>query len=260
MTEAQEAPKFEELLQRFKAKFDRTPAEYHEVQGWLYIYQQVQDQRKRLANRALQMSGEGKRVFWASVLPDGDARDEMSRTILAAVADVEKAEERAAKEIHTRLRKSSWYLEVAVPACNGIGMSKTAGTLTAAKILDAFGSMSRFQTIGQLMRYARLAPENGKAPKRQSGQRIRYNPKAFQALFDLTDQWNRHPDSHWRQRWDFWKVYYREQYPDAKTYPDGRIHNMGRRKVMREFLHDLWDLWRAWEAKQSLRSLENGAT
>lgn len=245
-----ESPKFEELLRRFQAKFDRIRPEYREVLGWLYVYDRAQAQRKMLKNREFQLSSEGKQVFWAYVLPAGEAREMMAQTIARAIPELEASEEEAAKQISRLLRKTTWFNEVAIPACREIGMSKTGGTLTAAKFLDAFGSMSRFNTIGQLMRFARLAPENGKAPAPKSGQRIHYSPKAFQALFDLTDQWNRHPECVWRVSWDQWKVYYREKYPDVKTYPQGRIHAMARRKVMREFLHELWDLWRDWEQRQ----------
>lgn len=242
-----EALKLQELFDRFKAKMDCTAPEYRIPLGWLYVYRQAQDQRKRLENRARQLDKSAKAPFWAAVLP-AFAVDKMDSTIREAVENLRKAEEEAAKELHKALRHTSWYLEVAITASRGVGMSPSAGTLSAAKILDAFVSMKRFGTIGQMMRYARLAPENGKAPKRMPGQRIKYNPKAFQSLFDLTETWVRMPECHWRVRWDFWKAYYREQYPDVKTHPQMRIHNMGRRKVMREFLHDLWDLWRAWEA------------
>lgn len=249
--DSQEPLKFEDLLARFKAKMDLIPEEYHEALGWLYVYRQIQDQRKRLANRATQMTGDGKRVFWASVLPL-DMRINMVAEIKGAIKKIEENEEKAARELHKALRKTSWYLEVAIPAAKGVGMTPNAGTLSAAKILDAFASMSRFGTIGQLMRYARLAPEEGQAPKRKPGQRIRYNPKAWQALFDLTEVWVKMPDCHWRTRWDYWKLYYREKYPDPKTHPPMRIHYMARRKVMREFLHDLWDLWRAWEERNGI--------
>lgn len=241
---------YEELFARFMAKMNQIAPEYREPLGWLYVYRQAQDQRKRLQNRARQLDRSADKVFWAAVLPKV-AVDEMDLAITASVERLMETEEDAAKRIDKLMRKSSWYKEVAVAAARGVGMSPKAGMMTAVKLLDAFVAMTRFNTIGQLMRYARLAPENGKAPKKASGERIKYNPKAFQALFDLTDQWNRVPECYWRQRWDYWKAYYREQHPDLKEYPDGRIHNMGRRKVMREFLHALWDLWRSWEAKQA---------
>lgn len=240
----QEDLKFEELLSRFKAKMALIPEEYYPALGWLYAYRQIQDQRMRLANRANQLK-RGKRVFWGSVLY-GPLAETIYNTIIDAAEGIEEQEARAARELHKALRKTSWYLEVAVPAAKGVGMSENAGTLTAAKILDAYASPSRFNTFGQFIRYSRLAPENGRAPRRERGQRIHYNPKAWQALFDLSESWNKVPGCYWRQRWDEWKGYYRERYPD---YPAGRIHNMARRKVLREFLHDLWDLWNFWEVK-----------
>ena len=238
---------FAELLERFKAKFALIPVEYHVALGWLYVYRQIQDQRKRLQNRATQLSGEGdRRVFWANLLSE-EMTAPMSLVISASAGAIKKSEAAAAAQVSRLMGESSWYTEVASPAARGVGMSTPAGALSAAKILDAYGSVRRFGTFGQIIRYSRLAPEDGKAPRRASGKRIKYNPRAWQALFDLSEVWNRLPTCHWRLRWDAWKEYYRAAHPDEKAYPKGRIHNMARRKVLREFLHELWDLWHAWE-------------
>jgi len=237
---------FDVLLQRFREKMNSIPREYHAAMGWLYVYRHVQEQRKRLGNRAIQMFGEGKRVFWATVLPPEVAAP-IAATLVEAVGNLEKAEQIAARNIHKLLKDSSWYTQVAVPAAKGFGMSENAGTLSAAKIMWAYGSASRFATFGKIVRYSRLAPEDGKGPKRERGARIRYNPQAWQALFDLSETWNRMPDCYWRLRWDGWKAYYAEKYPE---YPKGRIHNMARRKVLREFLKDLYELWLVWEEER----------
>lgn len=244
--EQEDALKFQQLLERFLDKMNRIPTEYHEILGWLYSYRSLQDQRKRLANRSNQMST-GKRVFWGHVLPEAMMRP-MQLTMTAPVESVQKAEDECARHLHRLMRKTSWYVDVAVPAARSTGMSEGSGTLSAAKLLDAFGSASRFETFGQIIKFARLAPDaNGRAPKPARGAKVSYSPRAWQALFDLSETWNRKPDSYWRLRWDAWKAYYREKYPEKKTHPDLRVHNMGRRKVLREFLRDLWEHWRAWE-------------
>lgn len=247
--EAESPLKFEELLARFQAKMNAIPAEYHEAMGWLYIYRQIQDQRKRLANRANQMS-QGKRVFWASVLAE-EPRVEMQKTIKAGVAATAKSEEQAAAQLHKAMRHTSWYRHVAVTAARGVGISEDAGTLSAAKLLWAYGSASRFPLFGSIVRYSRLAPENGKAPGRIKGRRIHYNPQAWQALFDLSETWNRLPDCCWRVMWDAFKIQAQEKHPD---WPKWKVHAWGRRKMLREFLRDIYEIWLAWEARQGEES------
>jgi hypothetical protein len=246
------ALKFEENFSRFLAKMDLIPEEYHAALGWLYAYQQIQDQRKRLANRALQMTG-GKKVFWGNVLPD-ELRAPINKTMADAADGIDDFETLAGRNLHKALRHTTWYQEVAIPAARGFGMSETGGTLSGAKLLYTFVSPSRFTTFGQFIRYARLAPENGKAPHRTRGKQIHYNPQAWQALYDLSEVWCKtSPDKCiWRAMWDEWKGYYREKYPDEKTHPKLRIHNMARRKVLREFLRGLWELWGAWEVKYNV--------
>lgn len=249
---------FEELRKRFLAKYEKIPVEYHEALGWLYVYQKQQDNRKRVANRALQLT-EGKRVFWVELVGSELARvmAEGMKVVHTKTGDVdvttfmEKQEDYAAARIHACLAKTTWYRDVAVIAAHGFGMSDRSGTLTAAKILDAFGSPSRFATFGSVIRYARLAPENGKAPRPTRGAVVHYSPKAWQALYDLSESWLKMASCDWRQKWDAWKEVYRAKYPDEKTHPKMRIHQMGRRKVIREFLHELWDLWREWEANHA---------
>lgn len=235
---------FEALLARFLAKIEGIPPECREAMGHLYVYRNLQDQRKRLANRANQMS-EGKRVFWCRVI-GGTGLADMKAALSGAAEKLQQSEAAAALSLHQAMRKTSWYRHVAISACQGIGMSKDAGTLSAAKLLWAFGNASRFATFGRIVRYARLAPENGKAPGRAKGQRIHYNPAAWQALFDLSETWNRMPDCHWRLMWDAYKIKAAEMHPD---WPKWKVHAWGRRKMLREFLRDLYEVWLAWEAR-----------
>lgn len=243
--EDEQAPNFEELLRRFQEKLARIPAECHLAMGWLYVYRQLQDQRKRLANRANQLST-GKRVFWGHILPP-EMLASMVPVMTGPIEPMQKAEETAARQLHRAMRRTSWYREVAIPISRGVGMSEDAGTLSAAKILWAYGAASRFSSFGRIIRYSRLAPENGKAPGREHGKRIHYNPAAWQALFDLSETWNRMPDSCWRIMWDAYKIQRAREYPD---WPKWKVHAWGRRKMLREFLRGLWEIWVAWEARQ----------
>lgn len=247
LTEAEPDKKgisYEENLTRFKAKIALFPAEYHAALGWLYVNRQIQDERKRLGNRATQMTNDPKkRIFWGRVLPD-ETKLPMHATLVAASKAIEKSEAEAARGINANFKHTSWYREVAIPAARGVGISESAGTLSAIKIFWTIGSPSRFKSFAALIRYARLAPENGKAPRRRAGTKIHYNPACWQALYDLSESWLRQPESSWREEWDNYKVAIGMQHPD---YPKGRVHNMARRKILRTFLRDLWDLWLEWE-------------
>lgn len=249
--EVEESLNYAQNLEKFKQKMALVPKEYHEVLGWLYVYRQIQDQRMRLINRATQFK-QGKRVFWAHVLPPEMALPMMAQ-IRAAAENIVQAEEVAAERITRLLIHTSWYQDVAVPAARGIGISKNAGAVTAARFLDAYASPSRFKSFGAFVRYSRLAPENGRAPKYARGRKIHFSPKAWQALYNLSECWNRLPDCEWRVLWDAWKAIYAKQHPD---YPKGRIHNMARRKILRAFLRDLWDLWNIWEQDRSVSVAE----
>ncbi len=244
--EAEAEPlKFEELLARFKAKMATIPAEYHEAMGLLYLRRFAQEERKRVANRQNQLKL-GKRVFWGHVLPP-ETIAKISPWLdgsIEALQDLEKKSEAALRE---QVLGKSWYHEVAVVAARGFGISDTAGVVSAAKILWAYGKASRFPTFGCIVRYSRLAPENGKAPGKAKGHRIHYNPAAWQALFDLSEIWLRNPGCCWRIVWDDYKALAVEKHPD---WPKWKIHAWGRRKTLREFLRELYDVWLAWEARQ----------
>lgn len=236
-------PEYKDLLARFQAKIAAIPAECREAMGWLYVYRQLQEQRKRLGNRALQMLGNGRRVFWANALA-AEVAQSMGERLAAAAEKVHEQEREAEKQLRRLLMPTDWYRSVAVPAARGEGISKNNGALSAAKLLWAFGSASRFSSFGRIVRYAGLAPENGRAPRPRRGVRINFSPAAWQALFDLSECWLRMPNGYWRNRWDALKAVAAEQHPD---WPANKVHAWGRRRVLREFLRDLWETWQEWE-------------
>jgi hypothetical protein len=258
---------FEENRRRFREKMARIPEECHLAMGALYTQRKIQQERMRQNNRANQLV-EGKRVFWADVLPR-DMLVPMVGMFKGTIDPLAKQEEEAALLLHRGyvwirdendptapkkrlvlgkgMRETAWYKEVAIPSAHGVGMSEDNGTLSAAKILWAFGSASRFPSFGCIVRYARLAPEDGKAPGRAKGKRIHYNPSAWQALYDLSEALAKMPDCHWRMMWDAFKAQASQNHPD---WPKWKIHAWGRRKMLREFLRELYDTWLAWEARQ----------
>src|SRR5690606_15281729 len=123
----------------------------------------------------------------------------------------------------------------------GVGL----GPMLAGEFLWTIGSAKRFATFGKIVKYAGLDVRSGKAPKRQKGQRVTWNPQLRTALYKITEVWNRMPDCVWRARWDGWKVRYAENRPEILEEKGGKghIHNMARRKIQREFLRNLWTLW-----------------
>ncbi len=172
----------------------------------------------------------------------------MEALFLGVAEKVKDGEDKARLQLERALMPTSWYQEVAVPAARGFGISKSSGAVSAAKLLWAFGSASRFPAFEKIVQYAGLAPApDGKAPKRRRGQRVHYNPAAWQALYDLSECWLRMPNCYWRHRWDALKAVAAVKHPD---WPAGKIHAWGRRRMLREFLHDLWAVWLDWEARR----------
>ena len=246
MTEEYQAPKFEELLERFQAKVAAIPADCYEAIMYWHMAREIQTARIAAENRLGQVVKIGKKVFYA----DGELPEHIK--VVMAKGDAKHFDElRKAEGLFTRncekaFKTTRWYNEVARPAAENIGL----GPLLAGELLWTIGSASRFETFGKIVRYAGLdVTREGKAPKRAKGQRITWNPKLRTALFKLTEGWLKVPESIWRARWDGWKAWYAENRPEVLEEKGGKghIHNMARRKIQREFLRNLWTLWAEFE-------------
>jgi hypothetical protein len=248
---------FEELVAAFRAKVNMIPEECRPAIPWWFLHRQVQRRRIAIDNQIRQFEA-GNRVFWSEGLPEEIARGKLASGLCVAdiihnefllsraKVDILKELERTlAAEVEKRIGPTVWFKTVAVPAAEGVGI----GPLLACDFLWAIASAKRFTSFGKLVKYAGLDVQNGKAPKRQRGKRITWNPFLRTVLFKLTEVWNRMPECVWRTRWDAWKEWYQEHRPQivgTKGWK-GHIHNMARRKIQREFLRNLYHLWLEYE-------------
>ena len=242
MAEEYQAPKFEELLERFQAKVASIPTDCHEAIMYWHMAKKVQAARIAAENRLGQVVKIGKKVFYA----DGDLPEHVKAVMVKGdkkyFEELRKMEGLFTRNCEKAFKTTRWYNEVALPAAENIGL----GPLLAGEFLWTIGNAGRFETFGKIVRYAGLdVTHAGKAPKRAKGQRITWNPKLRTALFKLTEGWLKMPECIWRARWDGWKVWYAENRPEILKEKGGKghIHNMARRKVQREFLRNLWTLW-----------------
>lgn len=248
---------YEELVERFRAKVSSIPEECHEAIMLWKMAQEVQKTRIAAENSLRQVVSVGKKVFWGDELPE-NIRAIMVKGDEKHFEALRKQEDAFVRASEKAFKSTRWYNEVALPAAEGFGL----GPMLAGEFLWHVGSASRFPTFGRIVRYAGLdvTPE-GKAPKRRKGARVTWSPPLRTALYKLTEVWNRNPESIWRARWDGYKAWYREKYPEKEVYEeggkektrynDGHIHNMARRKVQREFVRSLYHLWIAYEKENS---------
>jgi hypothetical protein len=274
-----DAPKFEVLLERFRAKVNGMPEECHEALFWFLRFRYIQKHRIALENTLRQVTNLSARVFWASGIPEpirlalvgeeayllaengkqqakNDDRESKKKKRVKQVASVFSLEEMALRRCEKAFEQTAWYHQVAKAAAEGEGM----GPAIAGPLLWTIGSASRFASFGKLVRYAGLDVQDGKAPKRRKGQRITWNPELRTTLYKLSENWNKIPNGVWRARWDAYKAWYAENRPEilnevsekGKPCGLGHIHNMARRKVQREFLRNLYALWLEYEREREM--------
>lgn len=246
--ESFEAPKFEVLVERFRAKVGMIPEDCRQAILYWHMAKRVQESRMTMNSRVGQIIKIGQKVFWSNNVPDEikSVMDEDPKQI----KQIKLLEDKYVRLCEKNFKQSRWYNEVALPAAEGIGL----GPLLAGSLLWTIGDAKRFESFGKIIRYAGLdVTQDGKSPKRRKGQRVSWSPELRTTIFKLTEGWNKMPESVWRARWDAFKAIYRERFPDKEIYiegckkktryNDGHIHNMARRKVQREFLRNLYHLW-----------------
>lgn len=243
--EKQQALRYEELVERFRQRVAGIPEECHDAIMFWQFAKETQRTRIAAENKLRQVVGMGKKVFYA----DGELPERLSTVLVKGDAryfdHLRKQEAAFARQADRAFKETRWFTEVAVPAAEGVGM----GPMMAGEFLWHIGSAKRFATFGKIVAYAGLHVVNGKAPKRAKGQKVTWNPNVRTALYKISENWNRQPNSAWRARWDGWKIWYEENRPEILEKKGGRghIHNMARRKVQREFLRNLWTLWVEYE-------------
>lgn len=254
MEEPNQSPKFETLVERFRQKVASMPTECHRAIFYWRMGVYTQEARIALENRLRQTTKIAEKVFWADGLPETvQATMEIveDNTGKSELVKLRKLEDQFFRRCRKEFEQTRWYNEVAFAAAEGQGMGPTY----AGALLWTIGDAKRFPSFGKIVRYAGLDVQDGKAPKRRRGQRVTWNPDLRTALFKLTETWNRMPDSTWRGMWDGYKEFYRNNRPDlletknakGDDVSKGKIHNMARRKVQREFLRNLYGLWLGYE-------------
>lgn len=251
MAEEKKGLSYEELVERFRQKVASIPEECHKAIMLWMLAKEVQKARIAAENNLRQVMETGKKVFYAgSEIPD-EIKSVMARGDQKYFDSLRKQESSFIRACDKAFKETRWFNEVAVPAAEGEGM----GPMMAGEFLWTIGSAHRFPSFGRLVRYAGLDVQNGKAPKRQKGQRVTWNPQLRTALYKLSENWNRNPEGIWRARWDGWKVWYAENRPHILDEKGGKghIHDMARRKVQREFLRNLYGLWWEYEEETSYR-------
>lgn len=250
--EQSQAPSFEALVERFRAKMSLVPKECHEAIMLWKMAREVQQARLAAENKLRQVIAVGQKVFFTGDdVPDGIKLVMSKGRDSKHFDELRKKEESLMRSCETAFKKTRWYNEVALAAAEGIGL----GPALAGDLLWTIGGASRFATFGKIVRYAGLDVRGGKSPKRAKGERITWSPVLRTALYKLTEVWNKMPDSIWRARWDGWKAWYAENRPEVLEEKSskgvlcgqGHIHNMARRKIQREFLRNLWTLWMEYE-------------
>jgi len=234
---------FEKLVEAFRRKVNSIPEECRNAVFYWLLFDRTQRSRIAFQNRLTQTQEAAKRTFWSEGIPpeiqEALVPVEEGSTFMAKLKSEEQKHLRKCKK---EFEKTIWYNEVAVAAAEGDSM----GPAIAGALLWRIGSVRRFPSFGKFVRYAGLdVTPDGKAPRKSKGNKVTYNPQLRATLFRLSEVWLRSKGV-WRGRWDAWKAHYRAR-PDLAEENPGHIHNMARRKILREFLRNLYARWSEYE-------------
>jgi len=123
--------------------------------------------------------------------------------------------------------------------------------ITSATVIAYLGDLSRFTQVQSLRHYCGYHVAEGKAPKREKGKNITWNPKVRTALWSWSDSMIKHAGgisektgkakafSIWRPLYDEYLAVEKAQHlqvcPNCKT-PDGHSGARARRKVVQQVL------------------------
>lgn len=120
----------------------------------------------------------------------------------------------------------------------------------AAKLIAQIDDIARFDTIAKLWRFSGLAVIDGKAEKNKPGEKSHFNRNLKAICFVIGDSFIKQQTPYYIDIYYAEKKRQRELHPDpikvdGKTmYSDMQIHYRGWRKMMKQFLADLWVKWR----------------
>jgi len=134
---------------------------------------------------------------------------------------------------------------------------KGIGPCLAGSLIAGIVDIGRFRYISSLWKYCGMHVVNGRAPRRERGKKINWDPFLRMTCFKIGDSFIKQKPERcfYRALYDSKKLYYKEKYPEkvplktkkGKTvymYTDGHIHNMARRYAVKIFLSHLWVRWR----------------
>lgn len=105
-------------------------------------------------------------------------------------------------------------------------------------ILGMIGDPTRFKGLQSLWHYCGLHVVDGKAPKRERGKKIDWNPYLKSLLLENLGKQLISKKSEYRTRFEE----YRKQ-EQGKGLTKGHVFNRARRKIVKDFLKDLWNYW-----------------
>lgn len=156
----------------------------------------------------------------------------------------------------------NWFSQV-----KGIGrenIGKVVGAVRVKQVLDGDHYLPYADTISALWKFAGMSVEDGKAPKREKGQKLHYNSQLrsmcwrlgsslLRAKGKFYDYYLRTKDTYvQRYQNQGWQIVPATALPVKEgkrsetegIISEGHIHNMAMRKMIKLFLACLWLTWR----------------
>jgi len=147
---------------------------------------------------------------------------------------------------------------------------KGIGPTLSAAIITRIGAVDRFETASSLWAYGGLDVRNGRARKKQKGEKANWDPELRKLIaFKVPEQFIQGKGKNWfgRNLYDQYKAFYEQVHDErcpvwshsdkkitnggAKATVNGQgcsrkghINNMAKRKVGKVFLACLWAVWR----------------
>lgn len=192
--------------------------------------------------------------------PEGDIEvaydhERSNSVILTSLLIEEKQRE---KELNSAVEALEVYQQLFKPIMG-------VGPLIASRIIASILDIRRFETDAKLKAFCgvHVLPD-GRFPRQRRGGVANWHPDARQALYLLTEQFNRRPDSEWGKRLREIKVELRRRHPEpvtvksengegkaVKRYTDGHIHKMALWRTATKFVEWLHREWWSLEKAQA---------
>lgn len=115
----------------------------------------------------------------------------------------------------------------------------------AAKLLAQIDDIKKFETVSKLWRFAGYAVFDGKAEKAKAGEGMHYNRNLKAICYVIAVQFIKQQTPHYTDIYYAEKKRQRELHPEPVNgkYTDGHIHYMAIRKMIKQFLCELWEQW-----------------